>query len=41
MLADETLSDELMAGLGDRSLFRGFSYVGGRWIGARDGATIR
>ena len=40
MLADETLSDELMAGLGDRSLFRGFSYVGGRWVGARDGATI-
>ncbi len=40
MLADDTLSDELMSGLSDRALLRSFSYVGGRWTAARSGATF-
>ena len=40
MLATEAVSDELMSGLDDRTLFRSFSYVDGRWRAARDGATI-
>ncbi len=39
MLATD-VSDELMAGLADRALFRAFSYVDGRWTAARTGATI-
>lgn len=40
MESREIESDALMALLGDRALYRGFAYVGGRWIAARDGAVL-
>ena len=43
MIADAPtapLSETLMSGLSDRALARSFSYVGGRWVGALNGATF-
>jgi aspartate-semialdehyde dehydrogenase len=40
MLAPDALSDALLSGLADRALLRTFSYIGGRWTAAGDGATI-
>lgn len=38
LMASETISE---LGLADPSLFRSFSYVGGRWTGSRDGEMMR
>jgi aspartate-semialdehyde dehydrogenase len=40
MLAVKSHADGPMSGLTDRSLLRHFSYVGGRWVAARSGASI-
>lgn len=34
------LSEQLMSGLSDRALLRGFSYIGGRWVAGEGGASI-
>jgi aspartate-semialdehyde dehydrogenase len=40
MLAVDAYSDEPMSGLADRSLLRQFSYIDGRWMSARSGASF-
>jgi aspartate-semialdehyde dehydrogenase len=40
MHATKTRNDALMSGLSDPTLLRGFSYVGGRWVGDQGGASI-
>jgi len=40
MIATDTIRDTIMADLADRSLARSFSYVDGRWVGARTGDTL-
>jgi len=40
MIATDTIRDTIMADLADRSLARSFSYVDGRWAGARTGDTL-
>ncbi|WP_424930796.1 NAD-dependent succinate-semialdehyde dehydrogenase [Amaricoccus macauensis] len=40
MLAVKTHAEGPMSGLADRSLLRHFSYIDGRWVGARSGASL-
>ncbi|MGX1308743.1 aspartate-semialdehyde dehydrogenase [Amorphus suaedae] len=40
MIATDTIRDTVMGDLADRVLARSFSYVDGRWVGARTGDTL-
>jgi aspartate-semialdehyde dehydrogenase len=40
MSLDDTLSDDLISGLADRSLLRSFAYIDGRWTAGSDNATF-